>query len=159
MKVARPKQKPEYDIDPSVPCYKYIGSKGFLSPEDELIMANTPQSVFYLDESIEPNEDFEPMNELARKKMNEFFDKLDRHAELNAKATGKSFAKRSRNFNGDYDMPSEDGRKIQMVRDGAGVPLMGAKKRGRPKLNKVVQEEVPQTTREEFGNQAGQIPS
>lgn len=159
MRIARPKQKPEFDIDQTVPCYKYIGSKGFLSPEDELIMANTPQAVFYLDESIEPNEDFEPMNDLARKMMNKFFDKLDQCAEDRAKKDGKSFAKRARNFNGDYEMPSEDGRKIQVIKDGAGVPLMGAKKRGRPKLTKVNADAVPETGREAFGNQAGQIPS
>lgn len=159
MRVARPKQKPEFDIDPTVPCYKYIGTKGFLSPEDELIMAGTPQAVFYLDESIEPNEDFEPMNEKAREMMNKFFDKLDKFAAEKAAKDGKSFAKRPRRFNDEYEMPTEEGRKIQVVKDGPGVPLMGAKKRGRPKLTKVVADAVPETSREGFGNPGSQIPS
>ena len=121
-------------------------------------MANTPSAVFYLDESIEPNEDFEPMNELARNKMNELFDKIDRCSAEKAAKDGKAFAKRPRNFNGGYDMPTEDGRKIQVVRDGPGIPLMGARKRGPSKIRKVREEGVPETTREGFGNPASVIP-
>lgn len=159
MKVVKAKKRAEFDIDPDVPCYKYIGTKGFFSPDDELIMANTPQAVFYLDESVEPNEDFEPMNEKACALMNKFFDKLDKSAADKAAKDGKSFATRPRNFNGEFQMPTEDGRKIQVLKDGPGVPLMGAKKRGRPKLVKVNADPVPETSREGFGNPGGQIPT
>lgn len=156
--MAKAKRKVEYDLDDSIPAYKYIGKKGFFAPWEELIQFG---EVIQLDESIEPNEDFEPLNDKALAMMNKFFDKLDACSEAKAKADGKSFAKRARSFNGDYEMPTEINRKVQLTRDGAGVPLMGAKKRGRPLGKKIGggSEEIPQTTREAFGNPGSQIPS
>ena len=159
MKAQRARQKIDYDLDDNVPAYKYIGRHGFWAPWEELIQFG---EVIQLDEAIEPCEDFEPLNEKARAAMNKFFDKLDAAAEAKAQKDGKSFAKRPRNFNDEYEMPTEINRKIQVTRDGPGIPLMGAKKRGRPPGRKVTRDsdiEIPQTTREEFGNQGSQIPS
>lgn len=156
MRGQKAKAKVDYDLDDNVPAYKYIGKHGFWAPWEELIQFG---EVVQLDETIEPNDDFEPLNDKARDMMNKFFDKLDACAELKAQKDGKSFAKRPRRFNDEYEMPSEVNRKIQLTRDGPGIPLMGAKKRGRPPGRKVtVGQEIPQTTREEFGNPGSQIP-
>lgn len=144
MLAPRPKQKIDYDIDPNTPCYKYVGKKGFWTSEDELLEFGT---VFYLDG--EPTTDFEPLNDLARKNMNEFFDKLERHSSLKAAKDGKSFAPLPRNFNKEFELPSENTRTVQLVKDGPGVPLLGTKHKGRkPKVRKVQEESVP-----DFGSQ------
>lgn len=139
MLAPRPKQRVEYDIDPTVPCYKYVGKKGFWTPEDELLGFG---ELFYMEG--EPNTDLEPMNELARKNLNDFYDKLERFSAAKAKKDGKSFAPLPRNFNKEFELPSEDSRKVQLVKDGPGVPLLGAKRRGRPpKVRKLQSETLP----------------
>jgi hypothetical protein len=73
--MAKAKRRQEYDLDDEIPAYKYVGSKGFWAPWEELIVSG---EVIQLDENIEPCEDFEPLNDKARMMMNKFFDKLDK---------------------------------------------------------------------------------
>jgi hypothetical protein len=132
----------EFTVTPNErPLYKYVGKKGFFAPNDELISFGTQ---FYLDESVEPNEDFEPLNKTAREAMIRFYDKLDAGAREKAARDGKHFAPMPRKLGNEYVMPKESDRKVQIVRGGEGVSVLGVSKVV-SSFSKVEDKAIPET--------------
>lgn len=137
---ARQNQQPIV-ITNEKPAYRVLDERGLFA-DDQLWLAG---SVIYYED--EPNEDMEPLNEKAREAMKIYIEKLDACAEEVAKKTGKRFVARSRNLEDAMNDIREDTRRVSLVQDGkdGGVPIMGAKRRGRPKITKVGAAETPET--------------
>lgn len=135
------------------PAYRVLDERGLFA-DDTLWPAG---SVIYFDD--EPNEELEPLNEKARDVMRAYIQKLDAYAEDVAKKTGKRFIGRSRNLEDAMNDLREDSRRVSLVQDGkdGGVPIMGAKRRGKPKISKVGAPEVPETGGREPKRSVGSI--
>lgn len=74
----------------------------------------------------EPNEDMEPLNEMAKTRMKAFFDKLDKEARKVAEKAGREYAGRPRSLEDAIALSRADAREMQTVRNGPGLPVMGA---------------------------------
>lgn len=125
-------------VKPDRPAYRVLDERGFFG-DDQLWPVG---SVIYYDD--EPNEEMEPLNDLAFKKMRTYLEKLDAFAEEVAQKTGKRFLGRTRNIDDALNDLREDARRVQLVSGDGGVPVMGAK-RGRPKVQRVGEPEVAET--------------
>lgn len=137
---------PQHRYDPAIPhdkpVYRILSEKGFFGPDDTL----HPEGALIVLYDV-PNEDMEPMNDIARKAMSDYLDGLEESAKLVASANGRSFLGRPRNKEDMMANASEDARRLQTLTGGAGVPLMGGRKRGRPRIHRVGEEPVPDTGR------------
>lgn len=149
---ARQSQQPLV-ITNDKPAYRILAERGFFA-DDTLWQAGVV--IYYEDE---PNEEMEPLNDKAREIMKEYLMKLDTFAEEVAKKTGKRFMGRAKTLDEALDNVREDARRVSLVQDGkdGGVPIMGAKRRGRPRITKVGAEEVPETGGREPKKSVGSI--
>lgn len=100
------------------PAYRILGENGFYGPNDHLYREG---DTIYFDG--EPNEDMEPLNDLARTNLEVFFAKVDEGAKIAAAAHGRSFRQRVR-IQDRMRMASADARRVQTVENGVGIPLM-----------------------------------
>jgi len=83
--------------------------------------------------SEEPNSEMEPLNDLARKASDAFFDKCEELGKLAAKEKGKSFVPVQRPFSERRRNNTAETRRVELVKGDGGVPIMGARKGpGRP---------------------------
>lgn len=119
-------------IDSGRPAYRILSSTGFYGPDDHLYGEG---SEVYFDG--EPNEEMEPLNELARLKIVQFIDKLEREARTAAEKLGKVFSGRPKSQDGGYQLATELQR--------SGMAIMGVKK-GDQGIEKLEAEEVPETS-------------
>lgn len=124
------------------PAYRILDPNGFFGPNDHLYSEG--DCIIFDDE---PNENFEPLNALARERMSAYFDKLDELARKAAEKHGREYAGRARTLEDAVAIASQDARRVQLIDGDGGVPLMGAKKRGRPRIEHIEQAEVPQDGR------------
>lgn len=83
-----------------LPVYRVLDVSGFYAGDH----------LYELDSEIEfdgePNEELEPLNELARTRLNTYLDKLDEEAKKAAEKAGKQFVGRPRNLEGGLELAS-----------------------------------------------------
>lgn len=84
-----------------------------------------------------PNKEMEPLNALAKKAINEFFDETDRLGQLASSEKGRKYVPMRRPIEEEKSLNTAEGRRVEVVKGDGGIPIMGAKKRGRPKLSKM----------------------
>lgn len=77
------------------PAYRILALHGFFGPDDHLYEMG--EEIYFDDE---PNEEMEPLNELARHKLQSYLDKLDRSAKAAFEKAGKHFTERPRTLDG-----------------------------------------------------------
>lgn len=128
-------------IDDSRPAYRILSEHGFFAPNQHLYEQG--DSIYF---DGEPNEEMEPLNELAKEQLRKLFTKLDAAAELVAKKTGMSFAGRARSLDEALANATMIARETQLIKGGAGVPLMGAVPKNAHSVSTIEKPETPDTT-------------
>lgn len=103
------------------PAYRILSEKGFFGPDCHLYQEG---DCLVFDD--EPNEEMEPLNDLAREKIKILFDKLDGLAREVAKANGRQFVERPRTLEGAVAMATIDAKRVMLNPGDGGVPLMGS---------------------------------
>lgn len=122
------------------PAYRVLSEKGFFGPDCHLYEEG---DCLVLDG--EPNEEMEPLNELARAEMQKLFNKLDNLAREVAAKNGRAFTERPRDLEGAVAIATMDAKRVQLREGDGGVPLMGSKV-GRDKAYKLGgPNDVPET--------------
>lgn len=121
-------------------AWRILDERGFFC-DDTLWPAG---SVLYYDD--EPNDQMEPLNDMARNAMRVYLTKLDELARQVAEKNGKNFVSRIRNIEEAINDLREDKMKVQLVQGGEGTPIMGAKRKV-ARAQKVGAPEVAETTR------------
>ena len=91
-------------IDNTRAAYRVLSPSGFYSDNDVLYQVdqNGEPAEIYFDG--EPNEELEPLNDLARDRMTKFLDKLDNLGREAAAKLGRPFVGRPRNLDGALEM-------------------------------------------------------
>jgi hypothetical protein len=127
--------------------YRVLATAGFFAPNDTLYEEG--EEIYF---DGEPNEEFEPLNELARERMTVYIAKLDKLAEEAAKKAGIPYNERPKSEDGSYALATAV-QKAEMSVLGAQkndssveraekkeVPLTGKRrgKRGRLELEDLV---------------------
>lgn len=137
---------PKARIDPAIPqdkpVYRILTEQGFFGPDDTL--HNMGELIVLFDE---PNEDMEPMNDLAQEAMEKHLQTLEDSERENAKFNGRHFAGRSRSKEDMLAHATEDARRIQSLSNPNGVAIIGAKKDTEKRIQGVGQEPTPDTGR------------
>ena len=117
---------PKDKIDPKIPTdrpvYRILAEKGFFGPDDSL---HPEGEIIVLWDK--PNEDMEPLNEMAKERFEAMIDELEASASEVAKMNGRHFSGRPRSKEEMIANASEDARRIQSVSNPDGVRIMGAK--------------------------------
>ena len=119
-----------------------VGEGGFFGPDDTLYQEGAQ---IYFDG--EPVEDFFPLNQLARDRLQALWDKLDEHAKLAAAKNGRTFTSRLR---GDalLRQASADAHaavnRVELTKGDGGIPLMG-KASDLGSVSRVGAENTPET--------------
>lgn len=119
------------------PVYR-IGMGKFFGPDDTLYLEG---SVIAFDD--EPNTEMTPLNALAEAKYAAYLKKLDDLAKAAAEKAGKAFTSQFDAWENARKIMTDESKKVQVIGAPEQVPLMGAKKRGRPPIERV---ELPQPT-------------
>lgn len=127
-----PRPQAQLVISPDRPAYRVVGKRGFFGPDDVLYEQG---SAIYLDS--EPTLDLEPLNDMALQAKREFLQKLDDEGKKVSALTGKSYRSYSDAFENARALATKEAKQVEVVGYNEQVPLMGAKKRGRPKVEKV----------------------
>jgi len=122
--------------------YRVLATTGFFADDDTLYDEG---SEIWFDG--EPNEEMEPLNEVARVRLIEYLEKLDRFGREAAEKAGRPYAGRPRTLDGALAVATAI-QKQEMVAMGAKkssssvekveeneVPMIAPRKRGRPRLN------------------------
>ncbi len=125
------------------PAYRIMAEKGFFGPDDCLYQAGS--MIYWTDE---PNQEMEPLNELAEKAMKAYLGRLDDEGRKVAEKIGKAYTSLADAYDNSRLMEVQDAKKIQLI-DGQGAgekPIMRAVKRGPKKIEAInAPEPVPQT--------------
>lgn len=127
-----PQFQPALVIPQDRPVYR-IGEGNFFGPDDHLY---TEGNVVAWDD--EPNEEMIPLNDLAQQKMLEYLAKLDAAGRKVADKIGVGYTNKEDAFKNAQVLAKEDAKKVQLINSSPEVTLMGAKKRGRPRIEKIV---------------------
>ena len=96
----------------------------------------------YWDE--EPNSEMEPLNDLARKASKKFFDERDELGKLASASKNRLYVNLQRPFTDDPEKNTLQNRRPELKRGDGGVPVMGARKRGRPKVERINTDAPPE---------------
>lgn len=88
---APPKASAIPNIPQDRPVYRILNEQGFFGPDDTL---HAEGEIIVLYDT--PNEDMEPLNDLAREKLGEYLDTLEESARVVAEKNGRHFAGRPR---------------------------------------------------------------
>lgn len=128
-----------FSIPQDRPVYRILNVAGFFGPDSHLYKEG--EVIAFQDE---PNEDMEPMNQMAKDAIEKYLNKLDELARSVAKKNGRQFAGRPRSLDGVIAVASEDMRRVSLVQGDGGVPLMGAQ-RTNTGIEKIEVMETPQT--------------
>ena len=127
---------PQQKIDPIIPqdrpVYRVLNEKGFYGPDDAL----HPEGEIIVLYDV-PNEDMEPMNELARAAFEKYIDSLEESARVVAEKNGRFFAGRPRTKEEMIANASADARISQTTANPNGVKIMGAKLDSRRRIGRV----------------------
>lgn len=131
------------------PAYKILSEKGFFGPDDHLY---TSGEMIYFDD--EPNEDMEPLNDLARVKIRDLIEKLDRLGREAAEKFDRPYTSRASSLEEAIQLSTEDARRVQSIGNPNGVALMKSDKRGKTTgIERVASDEIPETK----GNKTGKL--
>jgi hypothetical protein len=126
---------PRPRVDPVIPqnkpVYRVLDEHGFFGPDDTL----HPEGSLIVLHDL-PNENMEPMNDLAREKFEEMLDGLEESARKVAEANGRHFAGRPRSKEDMIAHASEDARKA--------TAIMGAKLDVSSRIESVTPAPVPE---------------
>jgi hypothetical protein len=106
------------------PAYKIMAAHGFYA-EDFLYEQG---SLLYWDGI--PNEEMEPLNDLARDRLKAEIERLDDLGRKAAAANGRAFVERPKTLEGAIRIATLDARRPQLIEGDGGVPLMGARQQG-----------------------------
>ena len=120
------------------PAYRILNPTGFFGPDDHLY-SEGDCIVF---EGI-PNEEMEPLNALARERLEAYSEALDDGARKVAEKNGREYTPRPRTMEGNIDLATADARRPQLIQGGPGVPIMGGKKRNAPYTQKLTDDAPP----------------
>jgi hypothetical protein len=123
-----------------LPHYRILAEKGFYGPDCHLYVEGDE---IYFDGV--PNEEMEPLNDPARKRLVEYVEFLDEEGRKTAEKLGYRFVGRPRDLDGALMIAKAVERQTQLMPGGPGVPLMGGKTTAT--IGKLEKEETPQTTR------------
>lgn len=91
--------------------------------------------MIYWDE--EPNKEMEPLNDLAQKEIDKFFDAREELAKQKSASNGMKYIPLRRPVQEDRERNNAESRRPEIVKGDGGVPVLGARKRGRPKAEKI----------------------
>lgn len=128
-------------------AYKILGEKGFFGPDDHLY---TSGEMIYFDD--EPNQDMEPLNDLARGKMREYIEKLDRLGREAAEKFGRPYTGLASTLDAAIEQSTEDARRVMSISNPNGVALMKSDKRAKNTgIERVAEEDVPETNGKKTG--------
>jgi hypothetical protein len=125
----RPRQKVDPPIPQNKPVFRVLDEHGFFGPDDTL---HPEGSLIVLYDA--PNENMEPMNDLAREAYEAMLDKLDQSAREVAKANGRHFADRPRSKEDMIAAATEDARRK--------VPILGANRDMSDRIESVIPKPV-----------------
>ena len=126
--------KPQYQtivIPQERPVYR-VGEDKFYGSDDRLYEEND-----LIEYDDEPNENFIPMNALATEQMRKYLKKLDAAGQKVAEKLGVAWTSREDAFENAQQLAKEDAKKINLISVKETPTVMGAKKRGRPPINKI----------------------
>lgn len=112
------------------PAYRILDVNGFFGPDDNLYAQD---EVIYWEG--EPNEEMEPLNELARGRLMAYLEKLDNLGRAAAEKAGKPFVARPRTLDGAIEIATSLAR--------SDMPIMGAKKEDR--IERIEKDAIPET--------------
>lgn len=122
------------------PVYRILNVAGFFGPDDHLY----PEGAVIAFQD-EPNEDMEPLNQLAKEALENYLNKLDDFARAVAKKNGRQFSGRPRTLDGIIAVASEDARRVSLVKGDGGVPLMSGEKKNTG-IERIEEIGVPETS-------------
>lgn len=125
-----PKMYSPPSIPQDVPCYRILEGKGCFLDD---VMFFPGDIVTWTEE---PNKEMEPLNELAKAATNAFFDDRERLAKTASAAKGMRYIPLRRPIEEERALNSADARRVELIKGDGGIPVMGARKRGRPKAVK-----------------------
>lgn len=117
--------------DKSPAMYRILSVAGFFGPDDNLYKLD---SIIEFDG--EPNDEMEPLNELARERLETHLEKLDNYAKISADKAGRPFVGRPRDLEGAITIARSD----EIARKG----IMGVTKEA-TNIREIIKHEVPQT--------------
>ncbi len=89
----------------------------------------------YWDE--EPNKEMQPLNDLAQKAIDAFFDSREELARQKSAANGMKYIPLRRPVSEERELNTAESRRVELVRGDGGIPVMGARKRGRPRAERI----------------------
>lgn len=125
-------------MDNTRAAYRILDPNGFFSDDDTLYIVSPdgdyPEIYF---DGI-PNEQMEPLNDLARERLAAYLENLDKTARENAEKAGKTFQGRPRTLDGAIALASEQARDK--------VSIMGAKDKTTT-TERIEPTATPETTR------------
>lgn len=87
-------------------AYRILAPNGFYGSDDHLYIETAESGPVYIYWDEEPNEEMEPINELARQRMAVYLDKLETLGRDAALKAGKAFAGRPRTLDGQLELAS-----------------------------------------------------
>ena len=95
-----------------------------------------PDDVIYPEGSIlaiadEPNQEMEPLNDLARAAMRAYLKKLDGYGRAAAEKVGKGYSGLEDAFANSLELNKQEGRRVHVINDKGAVPMMRANKQGK----------------------------
>lgn len=85
----------------------------------------------------EPNKEMEPLNELAKQATRDFFDDREKLAKAASAAKGTRYIPLRRPIEEERELNTSEARRVELIKGDGGIPVMGARKRGRPKVERV----------------------
>lgn len=126
-----PRPRADPAIPQDKPVFRILDEHGFFGPDNTL---HPEGSIIVLYDC--PNENMEPMNELARQSMSAYLDELDESAKKVAETNGRHFAGRARSKEEMLDFASQDARN--------STAIMGAKLDSSKRIEPAFPSETPQ---------------
>lgn len=117
-------------LDTSRAAYRVLDAAGFYSDNDHLYVEGDE---IYFDG--EPNDQLEPLNELARTRLVEYLDKQDKQAKAVAEKLNRPYVSRPRNLEGAVE--------IATALQKQNISIMGAK--DKQVTTEKIEQSVPET--------------
>ena len=138
--LAPPKQRIDPVIPQNKPVYRVLSEQGFFGPDHTL--RKMGELIVLFDE---PNEDMEPMNDLARAALEKTIEKLVESERAVAHQNGRHFAGRARTKEEVISAATDDARRVQSLSNPTGKAIMGARQDTSKRIQNVGDADVPDT--------------
>jgi len=134
---APPKKEVLPVIPQDRPVYRILNEQGFFGPDDTL---HPEGEILVLWDT--PNEDMEPLNELAQINFEKYIDTLEESAKIVADKHGRHFAGRPRSKEEMIENATMAKHAAQTTANPHGVRIMGAKKNSKKRIQALGAEET-----------------